>query len=158
MKAMWSQYAALPLRLGLGLLFLAWGLRKLTDLTGTGELMAAAGFTPGAFWAALAGLVEIVGAVGLLAGALTRWVALALAVERLIALFVAHVLAPAAWASTTVGGPAFPLIVIAALVSLAMMGPQALALDSRIPALSALSGAGEGQAGYQAPTQEAKAA
>jgi putative oxidoreductase len=156
-KAMWSQYAALPLRLGLGLLFLAWGLGKLTDLTGTGELMAAAGFTPGAFWAALAGLVEMVGGVALLAGALTRWVALALAVERLIALFVAHVFAPAAWAST-VSGPAFPLIVIAALASLAMMGPQALALDTRVPALAALSGGGESQAGYQAQTLEAKAA
>ncbi|MCL6640293.1 MAG: DoxX family protein [Candidatus Rokubacteria bacterium] len=154
---MWSQYAALPLRLGLGLFFLAWGLGKLTDLTATGELMAAAGFTPGAFWAALAGLLELVGGIGLLAGVLTRWVALSLAVERLIALLVVHVFAPAAWAPT-MGGPAFPLIVVAALVSLAMMGPQALALDTRIPALAALSGSGEGQGAYQARTREAKAA
>ena len=156
MKATWSQYAALPLRLVLGALFVVWGLRKLIDLGGSGELMASVGFTPGAFWAALVGAIEIVGGAALLAGALTRWAALVLGFERLVALLLASGLASGTGTPAAAGGT-LSLVVIAALVSLAMMGPQALALDTHVPALGALSGTAAPSAGSEAGYHGAKA-
>jgi DoxX-like protein len=63
----WSHSVALPLRIVLGFAFVVLGLQKIAGyfggpgLNATAEIMASAGFTPGALWAGVAGLVELFG-------------------------------------------------------------------------------------------------
>lgn len=135
MWAKWSEYSAAPLRLVLGVIFLVHGAQKLfglfggPGLTGTGEFMASYGLTPGLFWAVVAGVLEFGGGVALLLGVLTRWVALALAVEMVIAIFAVHL--PAGFAAAQ-GGVEFPLALLGGLVSLTCSGSQRYALDQRL--------------------------
>ncbi len=74
MVARFSEYAALPLRFVLGALFIALGARM---VLGDSASTATA-------WTWWAGLVELIGGLALVLGVLTRWVALALALESLI--------------------------------------------------------------------------
>jgi putative oxidoreductase len=135
MLARWSQYAALPLRLVLGALFLAVGSQKLfgifagPGLNGTAQFMSAIGFTPGTLWAWVAGLVELIGGAALVLGAFTRWTALALALESLVA-----IIATAASAPMNVE---FRLAALAGLLALGLIGPQRYALDTTLPGLAA---------------------
>ncbi len=147
MPARWTDYAALPLRLALGVIFLVHGAQKLfglfggPGLSGTAEFMAGQGLVPGMFWAAVAGLVELVGGAALLLGAVTRWAALVLGLEMLVALLWVHL--PNGFAAAQ-GGIEFPLALLAGLVSLACSGPQAYALEAYLPPslrLSPLAGA-----------------
>jgi putative oxidoreductase len=138
MLARWSQYAALPLRFLLGALFLVLGTQKLfgyfggPGLNATAQLLASAGFTPGLFWAWIAGVVELLGGAALLVGALTRWTALTLALESLVS-----IVAIAAGAPVNIE---FRLAALAALVALGLIGPQSYALDTTVPALASWSG------------------
>lgn len=134
MLARWSQYAALPLRLGLGVAFAGLGSQKLfgyfggAGLEATAQALASAGVTPGAFWAWVVGLVELLGGAALILGVLTRWTALALAIESLVAIVV------------TLSGVAtnvpFRIATLGALVALGLIGPQRYALDTTVPALA----------------------
>jgi putative oxidoreductase len=136
MLARWSHYAALPLRLVLGAVFLVLGSQKLfgffggAGLTGTAELMASAGLTPGLLWAWVAGLVELIGGAALLVGAFTRWIALVLALASFAAILVSVAGAPM--------NVEFRLAALAGLVSLGLIGPQTFALDTTVPMLTSL--------------------
>jgi putative oxidoreductase len=137
MLARWSQYASLPLRLVLGALFLMHGSQKLfgifggAGLSGTAASMTSLGVTPGLFWAWVAGLVELIGGAALVLGAVTRWTAIVLALESLIA-----IVAAAFGAATNVE---FRLAGLAGLVALSFIGPQLYALDTRVPMLMPLA-------------------
>jgi putative oxidoreductase len=135
MLARWSQYAAMPLRGVLGVLFLVLGYTRLSGsgLTGTTQLMESVGLTPGIAWAWVAGLLELVGGAALIIGVLTRWTALVLALESLAALA-----ALAAGAPVNVEARA---AMLAGLLALGLIGPQRYALDTRVPALSSWTGA-----------------
>lgn len=130
MLARWSQYAALPLRGLLGVLFLVVGWAKLVEpgFTGTAQLMESVGLTPGTAWAWVAGLLELVGGVALVLGVLTRWAALVLALESLAAL------------AAIAGGAGINVearvAMLAGLLALGLIGPQRYALDMSVPALS----------------------
>lgn len=133
MLARWTHYAALPLRFVLGAVFIGLAAQKLwgyfggPGLSGTAQAMEAAGFTPGSMWAWVAGLVELFGGIGLIAGVLTRWTALVLALESLVAIV-----------SLAAGAPVnipFRLATIAGLGAIALLGPQMYALDLYVPAL-----------------------
>jgi len=86
-----SHYAALPLGIVLGCSFVVLGLQKLAGyfdgpgLARTAELMATGGLTPGTFWAWIVGLLELLGGAAIVFGLLTRWAALVLALESLVA-------------------------------------------------------------------------
>ena len=91
----WSHYAALPLRIVLGCSFVVLGLQKLggyfdgPGLARTAEWMASGGLMPGAFWAWIVGLLELLGGATIVLGLLTRWAALVLALESLVATIAA---------------------------------------------------------------------
>jgi putative oxidoreductase len=133
MLARWTHYAALPLRFVLGALFIGLAAQKLwgyfggPGLTGTAQAMETAGFIPGTMWAWVAGLVELLGGIGLVAGVFTRWTALVLALESLVA-----VVSLAAGAPVNVP---FRLATIAGLGAITLIGPQMYALDLCVPAL-----------------------
>lgn len=89
--------AAIPLRIALGVIFLAHGSQKLFGwfgghgLTGTAAFFAVKlGLTPGMPWALLAGIGEFGGGLLLLVGLFTRLGALAIAIVMLVAIFKVH--------------------------------------------------------------------
>ena len=81
--------------------------------------------------------LETFGGAALLLGLLTRWVALALALEMAVALVLVHL--PAGFAATQ-GGVEFPLALLAGLVALACLGAPVWALDASLPALAPATG------------------
>lgn len=133
--ANWSHYAALPLRLIVGCSFVVLGLQKLAGyfggpgLTGTAESLSAAGLGPNMFWAWIVGLLELIGGAAVVLGVLTRWVALVLALESLVAVI----------AAPGVTNVEFRLSALAAFAALTLLGPQRYALDLTSPTLASWS-------------------
>jgi len=88
-------YAALVLRIPVGIILAAHGAQKLFGwfggygLEGTGQFMASQGFEPGYLMALLAGSAEFFGGIGLILGLLTRPAALVAAFTMLMA-FTVH--------------------------------------------------------------------
>jgi putative oxidoreductase len=133
-------YGPAVLRLGVGAVFVAHGAQKLFGLWGGGGITATAQYFeylhfPGALpLAILVGAVELAGGVMLILGGLTRYAALALAIEMAVALWKVHL--PNGffinWALTPgVGhGYEFNLTLIAALLSLMLTGPGVLSIDA----------------------------
>ncbi len=90
-------YAALVLRIPVGLILAAHGAQKLFGwfggygLEGTGQWMASLGLEPGYLMALMAGSVEFFGGLALVLGLLTRPAAVASAFAMLIAVFAVHI-------------------------------------------------------------------
>ena len=128
-----APYAALVLRVGLGLLFLAHGLllKVLTfGVAGTVGYFQSIGY-PGVF-AYLVILGEVGGGLALIAGAYTRWIALAL-LPLMIGATLQHVGNGWMFASPN-GGWEFPAFWTVLLVVQALLGDGAFAL--KVPALA----------------------
>jgi putative oxidoreductase len=91
-----ASYAPLALRIVVGVIFLMHGAQKLFGafggggIAGTAQFFEQAGIAPGVFWAWVAGLVEFFGGLALLLGAWTRYAALLLAAQMLVAIFAVH--------------------------------------------------------------------
>jgi putative oxidoreductase len=135
MGAQWSSYAALPLRLVLGVIFVVHGAQKLFGVFGgdglatTAATIAEYGFRPAMVWAVGFGLVQLAGGLALLLGLLTRWTALALVLERLVVMSILNI--PAGF-TASVGGVEFSLVMVGALVALACTGAQRYAVDQGV--------------------------
>jgi len=135
----WSEYAAIPLRLTLAFVFIVHGSQTLFGsfgghgLSWTSEYLASHGVIPGELWAVISGLLGLFGGITLLIGFLTRWVAAAMAIEMIVALVTINL---RAGFSATQGGAEFPLILLAALVSLVLSGAQHYAVDEHLPGWS----------------------
>lgn len=91
-----SSWAALALRIPVGIIFAAHGAQKLFGwfggygLEGTGQWMASIGLSPGYLMAFLAGSAEFFGGLLLLAGLLVRPAAAVLAFTMVVAILAAH--------------------------------------------------------------------
>lgn len=122
-----SDYAALLLRVSLGVMFVAHGLLKVLvyTLPGTVQFFEQVGL-PGPL-AYVVTVAEIAGGALLIAGIATRWVSLALAPVLLGALAV-H--SGAGWVfSNPNGGWEYPAFLTAAVLAQALLGPGAFALS-----------------------------
>lgn len=122
-----TQYAALILRLSLGMMLIAHGLLKVMVFTvpGTVQFFSSVGF-PG-WMAYIVIAVEIGGGVLMLGGVFTRWVALGLLPIMLGALSV-HL--HNGWVfSAPNGGWEYPAFLTVALIVQALLGPGAFALQ-----------------------------
>lgn len=129
-----APYAALLLRLSLGVMFIAHALLKLVVFTlpGTVKFFETLGY-PG-FLAYVVFGAELVGGVMLVLGVYTRWVSLAL-VPILIGAALVHV--PNGWVfSAPNGGWEYPVFLAVASLVQALLGDGALAL--RAPVTSAV--------------------
>lgn len=90
-------YAALVLRVPVGLVLAAHGAQKLFGwfggygLEGTGQWLASIGLEPGYLMALLAGGAEFFGGLALVLGLLTRPAALVAAFTMLVAIFSVHI-------------------------------------------------------------------
>ena len=136
MTKRWSEYAAIPLRVVLALIFVVHGAQTLFGVFGGGGLMwtgqdlAAHGLVPGELWAVISGLLGLLGGIALLLGLLTRWIAGILAIEMVVSLIFINL---RAGFFATNDGAEFPLLLLAALLSLALSGPQRWAVDDQLP-------------------------
>ncbi|PWF24625.1 DoxX family protein [Corticimicrobacter populi] len=121
-----APYAALVLRLALGLMFLAHGLTKLLVFTpaGTAGFFESIGF-PG--WTAYPVIAfEVIGGAFLILGVFARWIA-AIAVVQLFAASSVHFGNGWAFANAN-GGWEYPIFLTAAALALALIGDGAWAL------------------------------
>jgi putative oxidoreductase len=133
--------AALLLRVGMGLMFLAHGLvlKVMTfGVAGTAGYFQSIGYPAALAYVVIA--AEILGGVALIAGAWVRVVSLAL-LPIMIGATVQHL--PAGWVfSAQGGGWEFPAFWSLALVVQALLGPGRWALaEERLPARAALKAA-----------------
>lgn len=122
-----TAYAALLLRVSLGLLFLAHAGLKLFVFTpaGTVAFFASLGLPAIAAYAVIA--LETLGGLALIAGVFTRWVALLLAADLLGAIVLVHG-ANGFWFTAKGGGWEYLALWIVALVVQALIGAGRFAL------------------------------
>lgn len=126
-----ADYAAFILRISLGIMFIAHGLLKVIVFTvpGTVQFFDGLGLPPILAYFTIFG--EIFGGLLLLAGILTRYVALALIPVLAGALFLAHW--SAGWMFANQGGGwEYPAFLIAASVAVALLGDGAFALGRKV--------------------------
>ena len=118
------------LRVVVAAVFLSHGWPKLFEggVNGLGQMLDGRGFPVAIAWAWLVTLLETVGALLLALGLLTRPLALLFAVEMVVAIALVH--APNGW-YVSEGGMEFNVLLIAASLVLAFVGPGAWALDDR---------------------------
>lgn len=118
------------LRVGVGVVFLMHGGQKLFvyGFRGTAGFMGQIGIPLPMFAAVVVTLVEFLGGAALVLGFLTRWAALPLAINMLVAILAVHLkggfFLPA--------GFEYALTLLAANVALALAGSGRLALDRLI--------------------------
>jgi putative oxidoreductase len=126
------QWATLPLRITLGVIFLAHGGQKLFGWFGGKGLLVTAGYfegklglSPGLLWALLAGLGELGGAVLVLSGLLTRLGALSIAVVMTVAITKVH------WGTFFMPtGMEYAFALLGAAVALLIAGGGKFSLDA----------------------------
>ncbi len=129
-----KQWATIPLRIALGVIFLAHGGQKLfgwlggKGLTGTaGFLAGKLGLTPGLMWALLVGIGEFGGGLLVLIGLFTRLGALSIALVMLVAIFAVH------WGAFFMpSGIEFAFSLFASAVALLIAGGGRFSLDARL--------------------------
>jgi putative oxidoreductase len=134
-----ENYGPTILRLMVGAMFVAHGMQKLFDwfggggLSGTAAYFESIGLSPGFPLAVFVGLTEFGGGLMLMAGALTRYVAVALIINMIGAIWTVHL--PNGffinWGLTPGRGHGFEynLVIIAALLALTLTGPGAFSVD-----------------------------
>lgn len=111
----------LLIRIAIGLVFLAHGWDKVSDLSGTAIVMAEFGVP--AIFAYAASFVELLGGLALVAGVWTRWAGILLAVE--IAVAIALVKLQFGY----VGGYEFELTLLLGSLGIALIGPGAFSVE-----------------------------
>ncbi|ABM17245.1 MULTISPECIES: DoxX family protein [Marinobacter] len=126
-------FAALALRVPVGLILAAHGAQKLFGwfggygLEGTGQWLASIGLEPGYLMALLAGSAEFFGGLALVLGLLTRPAAVVAAFTMLVAIFAVHIGNGLFMANN---GYEYALTLFAATVALAIQGAGRFAVDN----------------------------
>lgn len=138
-------YAALILRVPVGLILAAHGAQKLFawfggyGLEGTGQWMASIGLEPGYLMALLAGSAEFFGGLALAIGLLTRPAAVVAAFTMLMAMFTVHI-GNGLFMSNN--GYEYALVLAVVSIALAVQGAGKLSLDALLA--NRLSGTQQG--------------
>ncbi|WP_374962385.1 DoxX family protein [Spongiibacter tropicus] len=126
-------FAALVLRVPIGLILAAHGAQKLFawfggyGLEGTGQWMASIGLEPGYLMALMAGSAEFFGGLALAIGLLTRPAALLTAFTMLIAIFSVHIDNGLFMSNN---GYEYALTLLVAAVALAIQGGGRFSVDA----------------------------
>lgn len=115
-------WSLLPLRIVVGGIFIVHGAQKLFvfGFPGVAKFLGGLGFHPAMFWAVVVSLVEFLGGIAILAGFMTRWAALLIAIEMVVAILRVN-LARGFYAT---GGFEFPLALLAACLTLLGAGAK----------------------------------
>lgn len=149
------------MRVMVGIVFLVHGLQKLfvSGFGGTAGFFESLGIPLAMVAAVIVTLVEVVGGAALILGLATRWVAVPLAIDMLVATLLVHL--PNGFNAIPNGGYEFTLLLLVANVSLVMAGAGALALDNLLSArgvemsspLMRFGGQGRPAAGFRADSR-----
>jgi putative oxidoreductase len=119
------------LRVIVGMVFLVHGLQKtfVTGMTGVADFMGQIGMPFPMTAAVLASAVEVLCGLALIAGFLTRWAAIPLAIEMFVAGALVH------WHAGFFlpNGYEFALTLLAACAALSLLGSGVYALDNVLP-------------------------
>ncbi len=127
-----QSWGPFPIRLALGIIFMAHGSQKLFGwfggggLHGTAKSFADLGIKPELVWAVVVAIVEFFGGLAVICGLLTFWAASFLAITMIVAIIKVH------WPNgffLAKKGYEYNLILLASSVSLMITGPGRLALD-----------------------------
>jgi putative oxidoreductase len=130
-----KNWASLPLRFGLGVIFLAHGLQKAfgafggPGMEGFTKFLSSLGFTPPPLWAYIAAYTELIGGLCLLLGLGTRIASGLLCVLITVATIKVH-LAKGLFLSA--GGFEYNLLILCGCVSLIILGPGTLSLTRKL--------------------------
>ena len=128
-----APYAALLLRVSMGVLFMLHGLylkAMVFGMAGTGKYFAGLGLPDWYAWIVM--LYETIGGLALVLGIQTRWVALFLGVHLLFAAYLGHA-ANGFWFTAKGGGWEYPLFWAIACFALTLLGDGAHALKASRP-------------------------
>lgn len=120
------------LRIVLGVIFIAHGYPKIAGgVAGTGEFLGQLGVPLAGFFAWVVTLLEFFGGIALVIGFLVTPVSLLLSFHMLVGIVLVH--APEGFyvIGPGQGGLEFNLLLIAALLSMVLVGPGMAALDTR---------------------------
>lgn len=121
-----KQFAALPLRLGLGVIFIAHGLQKAfgafagPGIEGFSKFLSSLGFAPAGLWAYAAAYTELLGGLFLILGIATRISSGLIFIVIAVAALKVH-LAKGFFLSS--GGFEYTLLILCACLSLIIYGP-----------------------------------
>jgi putative oxidoreductase len=128
-------YGATVLRLCAGVVFLAHGAQKLfglwggPGLTGTTALFTTLGLPYPSPLALLVAVTEFAGGALLIVGGVTRWVALALAIDMAVAIWKVHYTNGFFLNARGGQGSEFAMVLLGAMLCLMLTGPGALSWD-----------------------------
>jgi putative oxidoreductase len=117
-----AQYGPLPIRILAGIAFIIHGLPKLSDIAGTEDFFANMVGLPAAM-ALPIGLLEVIGGIALLVGALTRIASILLIIEMIGSTIVAKL------SRGFVGGYELDLLLMAISISLLLTGPGRISVE-----------------------------
>jgi len=127
-------WATLPLRLGLGIMFLAHGLQIAfgmfggSGITRFSEMLSSLGFAPATAFAYLVAYIELLGGLFLIAGLFTRISSALLLIVMLVAIFKVH-FTNGFFAMS--GGYEYNFIIICVCISLLISGPGHISINKK---------------------------
>jgi len=133
----YSDWSLVVLRIGVGGIFLIHGLGKLLNIGpyavgigGTAGFLGSLGFPAALFFAWVLTLVETLGGAFILAGFLTRYAAVGVGIDMIVAIILIHL--PNGFAVTN-GGYEFPLLLLLAAIALLLSGAgNKLSLEKKL--------------------------
>ena len=117
-----AQYGPLPIRIIAGIAFIIHGLPKLSNIAGIEDFFANMIGLPAAM-ALPIGLLEVIGGIALLVGALTRVASILLIIEMIGSTIVAKL------SRGFVGGYELDLLLMAISISLLLTGPGRISVE-----------------------------
>jgi len=125
-------WSLLPLRIVVGIIFIIHGGQKLFvfGFSGVAGFFGQIGIQPAMFWAVIVTLVEFLGGIAILVGFLTRWAALLIAIDMLVAIL--WVLLPKGFFASK-GGYEFELLILAGCLTLLLAGAKRPSVDQTLP-------------------------
>ena len=130
-----GKWASIPLRLGLGTVFIAHGLQKSfgmfggSGVHGFAESLARIGFVPALAWAYLAAYVELLGGLSLILGLGTRISSVLLFILISVAGITVHL--PRGFFAKD-GGIEFTFVLACMCLSLAVLGTGKFGLNKKL--------------------------
>ena len=125
------EWAAIPLRIALGLIFVDAGFGKWSrGIRGTGDWMGGLGIPFPHLAAPAVATLELVGGLLLLMGLLVSWIAIPMAISMLVAAYISKVKLQMPFQGGERQGYELNVILVAGLVALVMLGAGPLSLDS----------------------------